>query len=85
MKFFKIVHSDGLTDELEADRVVRDGTTIYVDSRVDGCWVNDRALPVGDVLDVRKRFTDFDGGRRWASHRLTYMPDRFDVTTRARS
>lgn len=81
MNFFKIVHHDGFIYDCTADRVVRDADMVYVDSRVDCTWVNQKSLPAGDVLDVRKRITDFDGCWRWASHRLTYMPNRFDVAS----
>ena len=84
MKHHKLVHNDGTIEDLEVDRVVRDGETIYADARIDGSWSNVPKVDVADIEEVRRRITDFNGERRWIRHSTSYLADRFDVDVEQR-
>lgn len=80
---FKVVHHDGTAVEFHANRVVRDDDRLYVDSYDSGEWANQAEFPMSDIEEVRRRVVDLSGAWRWVSHRLTYLPARYDVRTHA--
>ncbi|WP_375001919.1 hypothetical protein [Aeromicrobium sp. CTD01-1L150] len=79
MKTFRIHLTDMSKHDVLADRVVRDDTVVYLDSRVENQWQEVARYDVNEVAEVRRRATDVDGRWFWLRCRLTLHRNRFDV------